>query len=163
MPFICLNDKCMSLEHKKNGVFMVSHFFSSGLVLILLFLSGCGGQKVSTVEDEGKNAITEQKDLIREHIADAEKQAKLLKVIDEVNIESGIYFAFYERHIEKVAGLAKNHHATREEFQTVLDDFNMHYERYLLMLVRKREEMRLLTTEEEWTKIMNRETSFIPG
>ena len=141
---------------------MVSHLFSAGLLLILLFLSGCGGQKVSTSEDSGQNVVAEQKELIREHITDSEKQSKLLKIVDEIEIESGKFFTYYETHIEKVSELSLKHQASRDEFQQLIDDYNRHYEKYLLLLVNKREEMRLLTSEEDWKKIMDRETSFVP-
>jgi len=139
---------------------MARLFFKAGILFILIVLFGCGGQKVSTTEDHGQNAIIEQKELIRKHVTDPEKRSELLKIVAELEIESGIFFTYYDKHIENVRELSSNYQTSRADFQLMVEDFNKHYERYLIMLVNKREEMRLNNNTDEWKKIMNRETSF---
>lgn len=141
---------------------MVKHFSSAGFLLFLLLFIGCGGQKVSTVDNRGETAIAEQRELIAEHIKDPKKQAKLMRVVDEVENESRLFFAYYKDHIIKVKELSSIRDASRDDFNKMALGFNTKYEGYLKMLVAKREEMRILTNEDEWKNIMNRETAFIP-
>jgi hypothetical protein len=138
-------------------------FFITGFVLLQIFFSGCNSQKVSTLEDDGtKNVISEQRQLIRENISDPDRQAKLLGIVEDVEKESAQFFTFYEEQIRHVKVLAVNQKTIREEFQKRLDEINDNYEKYLRMLVAKREEMRLMTSADEWDIIMNRKTSFLP-
>jgi len=141
---------------------MASNIFQTGLITILVFLFSCGSQKLSTKKEGGQKVVTEQRKSIQDNISDPEKQAKLLQIIDDVEKGSTKFFNYYQEHNEIIARLNKDYKASRQDFEAVLNDFNKQYETYLRMLIRKRGEMRLLTSKDEWTKIMDRESTFIP-
>lgn len=135
--------------------------FLAGLT-ILAILFGCAGQKADSQEDDGKKALAKQKEMIQKHITDPEKQLKLLKIIDEFDIESAKFYSYYEKHINTFEELTANRKTSKEEFQQTIDEFNVQYENYLKTMVNKREEMRLLTNEDEWKKIMALKVSYLP-
>jgi len=141
---------------------MTNKIFIAGLISVLVFLLSCSSQKLATKEDSGQKVVAEQRELIQDNIKDPEKQAKLLRIVDEVEKESQIFFKFYQEHDKRIAQLNKNFEASRQDFEGLSDDFNNQYEIYLRMLIRKRSEMRELTSKDEWTKIMDRESTFIP-
>ena len=131
------------------------------LVITLLFFS-CGSQKLSKVDESGRKVIAEQKKLIQANINDPEKKTKLLQIIGEIDNESKEFYKYYLEHNNKIAQLNITFETSRQDFEKVIDDFNKRYEIYLRMLIRRRNEMRLLTSNDEWIKIMKREYSFIP-
>jgi hypothetical protein len=131
------------------------------LVITLLFFS-CGSQKLSKVDEGGRKVIAEQKKLIQANINDPEKKTKLLQIIGEIDNESKEFYKYYLEHNNKIAQLNITFETSRQDFEKVIDDFNKRYEIYLRMLIRRRNEMRLLTSNDEWIKIMEREYSFIP-
>jgi len=131
------------------------------LVITLLFFS-CGSQKLSKVDESGRKVIAEQKKLIQANINDPEKKTKLLQIIGEIDNESKEFYKYYLEHNNKIAQLNITFETSRQDFEKVIDDFNKRYEIYLRMLIRRRNDMRLLTSNDEWIKIMEREYSFIP-
>jgi len=141
---------------------MTNKIFITGLVTVVVFLFSCSSQKLATTDDSGQETVTEQRELIQNNIKDPQKQANLLQIVDDVEKGSIKYFNYYEDHNKKIARLNKDYKTSRQDFERVLNDFNEQYEIYLRMLIRKRSEMRLLTSKDEWTKIMDRESTFIP-
>ncbi|MBW2492166.1 MAG: hypothetical protein JRE65_13575 [Deltaproteobacteria bacterium] len=131
------------------------------LVITLLFFS-CGSQKLSKVDEGRRKVIAEQKKLIQANINDPEKKTKLLQIIGEIDNESKEFYKYYLEHNNKIAQLNITFETSRQDFEKVIDDFNKRYEIYLRMLIRRRNDMRLLTSNDEWIKIMEREYSFIP-
>ena len=141
---------------------MTNKILQSGLITILVILFSCSSQKLATTDDRGQETVTEQRELIQNNIKDPQKQAKLLQIVDDVEKQSLIFFNYYEKHIKKVSQLNKEYKTSREDFEKVIADFNQQYEVYLRMLILKRSDMRELTTKDEWTQIMDRESSFVP-
>ena len=141
---------------------MTKKILITGFAASLVFLFSCSSQKLATIEDRGQKVVAEQRELIQNNISDPEKQAKLMQIVDQIEKEAGKFFNYYQEHNKIVARLNKDYKASRQDFDKVINNFNQQYEVYLRMLVRKREEMRLITNPDEWTKIMDRETSFIP-
>lgn len=135
---------------------------TAGSLLVLVFMFACGSQKLATTDDSGQETVTEQRELIQNNIKDPQKQAKLLQIVDEVGQESEKFFIYYQKHNKKTARLNKDYKASRKDFEKVIADFNQQYEAYLRMLILKRSDMRELTTKDEWTQIMDRESTFIP-
>lgn len=141
---------------------MTNKILQTGLMALLVLLFSCSSQKLATTDDSGQETVTEQRELIQNNIKDPQKQAKLLQIVDDVEKQSQIFFNYYEKHIKKVTQLNKEYKTSREDFEKVIADFNQQYEVYLRMLIRKRTEMRKLTNKDEWTEIMDRESSFVP-
>ena len=142
---------------------MTKKILITGFAASLVFLFSCSSQKLATREDRGQKVVAEQRELIQNNISDPERQAKLMQIVDQIEKEAGKFFNYYQEHNKIVARLNKDYKASRQDFDRVINNFNQQYEVYLRMLVRKREEMRLITNPDEWTKIMDRETSFIPN
>ena len=140
---------------------MTKKILITGFAASLVFLFSCSSQKLATIEDRGQKVVAEQRELIQNNISDPEKQAKLMQIVDQIEKEAGKFFNYYQEHNKIVARLNKDYKASRQDFDKVINNFNQQYEVYLRMLVRKREEMRLISSPDEWTKIMDRETSFI--
>ena len=141
---------------------MTKKILITGFAASLVFLFSCSSQKLATREDRGQKVVAEQRELIQNNISDPERQAKLMQIVDQIEKEAGKFFNYYQEHNKIVARLNKDYKASRQDFDKVINNFNQQYEVYLRMLVRKREEMRLMTSPDEWTKIMDRETSIIP-
>ena len=141
---------------------MNKNIFLTVLLTSILFLFACGGKNLATLEDGGQGVITEQKELIQKNIKDPGKRTRLLQITSEIEKQSGDFFKFYEDHNKQIARLNKSYTASRQDFEMLNDEFNRQYEDYLRVLVGKRSEMRLLTSEDEWRSIMDRSSSFIP-
>ena len=132
--------------------------FIVGLMLLL----SCSNQNLTTKEDKGQTVIVELRELIKTEIKDPKRQAQILQIIDGVEIESQKFFKFYQDHDKKISQLHIAYETSRDDFEKVIDEFNKKYDAYLKMLIRKRSEMRQLTSIEEWEIIMDRESTFIP-
>ena len=132
--------------------------FIAGLMLLL----SCTSQNLATKEDEGQKVIGELRELIKTEIKDPERQAQILQIVDGVEIEAQKFFKFYQEHDNRITRLNTNYETSREDLEKVIDEFNEKYDAYLKMLIRKRSEMRQLTSIEEWETIMDRESTFIP-
>ena len=130
----------------------------AGLILLL----SCSNQNLLTKEDKGHKEIVELRELIKTEIKDSDRQVKILQTIDEVEIESQKFFKFYQEHDNRIARLNSNYETSREDLEKVINEFNKKYDAYLKMLIRKRGEMRQLTSRDEWVIIMDRESTFIP-
>jgi len=141
---------------------MNKNIFLTVLLASILFLFACGGKNLATTEDDGQEVIAEQKELIQKNIKDPGTRARLLQMTSEIEKQSRKFFHFYKEHNEKVARLNKIYTASRQDFEKLNDEFNRQYEDYLRVLVGKRSQMRLLTSEDEWRSIMDRSSSFIP-
>jgi len=142
---------------------MRNKMYATGLVTVLVFIFSCGSQKLINKEDSGQKVVAEQRALIKDNINDPDKQMQLLQIVDEIEKELELFFNFYHEHNQRIAQLNKNYTASRQDFEKVIDEFNTLYSNYLRMLIRKRREMRMLTSGDEWTKIMARESTFIPN
>jgi hypothetical protein len=137
---------------------------STGLLLIvILFINSCSSQKLSKVDAKEIRAVSELKEQINKYITADEKRASLLKIADEIEQETRSFFTFYQEHNQRLSQVNTNYKATRQDFDKLIDEFNGKYENYLRMLLLKRGNMRELTNDDEWKKIMEREYSFIPG
>ena len=132
--------------------------FIVGLMLLL----SCSNQNLTTKEDKGQTVIVELRELIKTEIKDPKRQAQILQIIDGVEIESQKFFKFYQEHDNRIARLNSNYETSREDLEKVINEFNKKYDAYLKMLIRKRGEMRQLTSRDEWVIIMDRESTFIP-
>jgi hypothetical protein len=132
--------------------------FIVGLILLL----SCSNQNLTTKEDKGQKVIVELRELIKTEIKDPERQAQILQIVDGVEIESQKFFKFYQDHDKNISQLHIAYETSRENLEKVIDEFNKKYDAYLKMLIRKRSEMRQLTSIEEWETIMDRESTFIP-
>ena len=128
----------------------------------LIFLFACSSQKRATVDDRGQEVVEEQRELIQKNVQNSDKQVQLLQILDEIEQESQDFFKYYGEYNRKIVRLNQNYNSSRQEFDQGIGDFNQQYERYLRMLIKKRFEMRKLTTRDEWAQIMDRKSSFIP-
>jgi thiamine biosynthesis lipoprotein ApbE len=140
---------------------MRNKIFHSLVIASIMILMSCSSQKLASTEDGERSAVAEQKELIRKNIKDPQKQADLLQIVGEIEKQSQEFFNFYKEHKKIIVQLNKNYQTSRQDFDQAFAGFNEQYENYLQMLISKRNEMRLLTSAQEWTKIMDREISFI--
>ena len=141
---------------------MLNKIFQTGLVILLMFLFACSSQKLATVDGRGQEVVEEQRELIQKNVQNSDKQVQLLQILDEIEQESQDFFKYYGEYNRKIVRLNQNYNSSRQEFDQGIGDFNQQYERYLRMLIKKRFEMRKLTTRDEWAQIMDRKSSFIP-
>ena len=147
------NRKLNSMTNKTLHLWMIT-----GLV----FLYACSSQDLAVIDDRGQEALDEQKELIRDHIQDPEKQKQLLQVVSEIEQESIEFFNYYQDHNRKLTKLNRNYASTLPDFEQMFADFNRNYDAYLRMLIHKRAEMQKLTSRDEWSNIMDRKSSYIP-
>ena len=141
---------------------MVAKIFRIGLISGLVLLYACSSRDLATLDNRGQEALAEQKELIRNHIQDPEKQKLLLQVVSEIEQESIEFFNYYQDHNRKLTELNRNYASTLPDFEQMFADFNRKYDAYLRMLIHKRAEMQKLTSPDEWSNIMDRKSSFIP-
>ena len=135
----------------------------AGTLGIIFIFAACSGQKLSNVNENEIKVLSELRENIKKHINDDENRKALLKITDEIEQETQKFFSFYQKHNQKLAEVNRNYKATQDDFDLITNTFNTNYENYLKTLIRKRSEMRELTSTEDWKKIMEREYSFIPG
>ena len=128
----------------------------------LVFLYACSSQDLAVIDDRGQEALAEQKELIRKHIQDPEKQKQLLQVVSEVEQESSKFFTYYQAHHLRLTEVNRDYASQQQDFEQLFTDFNRKYDAYLRMLIHKRAEMQKLTSRDEWSNIMDRKSSFIP-
>jgi hypothetical protein len=134
----------------------------TSVMLLMMYLFGCGSKNNVIKEDQGLGVLSEQRRLIVENIQDPDTRNKLLTIVDDIEVEVNKFFEYYEEHNKKIASLNKDYKSTRRDFEESMAEFNGAYEKYLRMLVDKRGGMMMLTSKEEWALIMDRESTFIP-
>jgi len=128
----------------------------------LVFLYACSSRDLAMVDDRGQEALAEQKELIRTHIQDPDKQKKLLQVVSGIEQESIGFFNYYQDHNRQLTEHNRKVASAIPDFERLFSDFNRKYDAYLRMLIQKRAEMQKLTSRDEWSRIMARKSSFIP-
>jgi len=131
-------------------------------IAVLMLIFSCSNQNLATKEDSGHKVIIELQELVHDEIKDPERQTKILQIIDSLENESQKFFKFYQKHDNKITQLNSTYETSRRDLEKVNDEFNKKYDTYLKMLIQKRTEMRQLTNREEWKKIMDRESTFLP-
>ena len=141
---------------------MIDKYIKSSLIMFLVFLLSCSSQQMVESRDDIDNLVKQQRELIVDNISDDKKQAKLLDVIKEMDLEAKKFVTYYAEHRKKVTELIKDYKISRQEFEAELVDINDHYEKYLKTILQKRKEMITLTTKDEWKKITDWDNTLIP-
>jgi len=124
------------------------------VLLSVLIVACSGGEK--TVKLENPVVIERTKELrkvVRENITDDEKQASLLKLIDEAAVRGEKFSWYYEGYQEAVKELSADYEADENQFKELLDPYNKQFEEFILAMVVNRAAMRDLVTDEEWDRL----------
>lgn len=141
---------------------MNKNYIGSFLIILLFVQFACSKKSVKT-EAGFDDLMANQRELINDNIADNDTKAKLISIIEEVDKASKKFFEFDTQQKKKMTGLIKDYKTSREEFESEINKTDQRLDSYFNLLVTKRREMRSLCKKDEWVKIMNRKTAYIPG
>ncbi len=123
------------------------------LLLTLIFFNGCSKKSTKGDPYQEENALVEQKSLIEKHIADPGKQAQLLEILTDFEMQLKKFSESQARQHEHIRELTADYNTTQEDFENSINDFNTQYEALLKNLAARRIEMKEITTPEEWKAI----------
>ena len=141
---------------------MNKNYIGSFLIILLFVQFACSKKSVKT-EAGFDDLMANQRELINDNIADNDTKAKLISIIEEVDKASKKFFEFDTQQKKKMTGLIKDYKTSREEFESEINKTDQRLDSYFNLLVTKRREMRSLCKKDEWVKIKNRKTAYIPG
>ena len=141
---------------------MNKNYIGSFLIILLFVQFACSKKSVKT-EAGFDDLMANQRELINDNIADNDTKAKLISIIVKVDKASKKFFEFDTQQKKKMTGLIKDYKTSREEFESEINKTDQRLDSYFNLLVTKRREMRSLCKKDEWVKIMNRKTAYIPG
>jgi hypothetical protein len=142
---------------------MNKNFTGFILVILLLFQFSCSSKKAVKTEDGFDDLMATQRELINDNIADQEKRANLISILEKVDKESKRFFEFDAQQKKTMIGLIKNYNTSHQDFESEMTRTDQKLENYFNFIIKKRREMRSLCTKDEWVKIMDRKTAFIPA
>jgi hypothetical protein len=142
---------------------MNKNFIDLILIILLFFQFSCSSKKAIKTEDGFDGLMATQRELINDNIADQEKRANLISILEKVDKESKTFFEFDAQQKKKMIGLIKNYNTSHQDFELEMTRTDQKLEKYFNFIIKKRREMRLLCTKDEWVKIMDRKTSFVPA
>ena len=121
---------------------------------LVLFLACSKGDKVAKPEVEVfQEKVDEGKAKVKEIVSNPEKQEQILTLVDD-NAE--IILKYYEQRLAfKKQGykLTSNYDATMAEFEEFLNNYNQDFEVFITRMIKNRNSMRKLMTDEEWDAV----------
>jgi hypothetical protein len=122
-------------------------------VVSLVLLVGCGRNKKESAYGPGNEWVNDMRDQIQKNIDDPEKVTKLLAVVDEIEIVLMemdqavlVYYATLD-------SLDADYNSTREDFQSVIDAFNVQRLERSNELVGHMFEMKRIAGREDWKTV----------
>jgi hypothetical protein len=67
----------------------------TSVMLLMMYLFGCGSKNNVIQKDQGLGVLSEQRRLIVENIQDPDTRNKLLKIVDDIEVEVNKFFEYY--------------------------------------------------------------------
>ena len=129
-------------------------YFTYSLLILVLLLACHKGDKVSKIDKGVLQEKTEEvKAVVKENVSDPDKQKQVIKLIDE---NSKVIQKYYDERMaykKKGTKLNRNYDATEAQFRKLLYAHDREYEVMITTLIKNRNSMRDLMTDEEWDNV----------
>ena len=138
------------------------YYYHLSIISVLIFLLSCSSQKMVESKDDISNLVETQQKLIKDNIKDSAIQTELLQIVIDLDKEANKFAQYYAEHRKIATQLIRTQQISRQEIESELTNINNHYETFLKILIQKRKEIRSLTSEDEWIKIMAWDNTYIP-
>jgi hypothetical protein len=120
---------------------------------LLLSWAGCRGKQTKSAYGPGHDWVNDMRERVQEQFDDPDMVADLLLVVDQIEgtvIELDQNVTNYYVALTK---LDKNYHSTREEFQTVIDQFNKERDEAFDEVSGYAFKMKMIAGREGWKKL----------
>ena len=125
----------------------------AGLIAILIFLSGCASKPAPSRLDSATTAFADLRLEIRAEISDADRQRKLIELVDELESIMASAVADQRTTDQQIRELNRDFYATQEDFAAIFDTLNETKKQRRQRLVEISASARALTTDREWKRL----------
>ncbi len=122
------------------------------LICVLALMAACGGTPPTNAEVE-KQAFDDLREEVRETIADGDREASVIAVVDQLQDEFTSLRRLAEERRAKLRALNANYDATRDQFAALGAEFNAQREVSHKRFQDVQEKLRASVTPEEWAEL----------
>ena len=123
-------------------------------ILIAAALSGCSKAKKGGESYIGEKVVTKQHELLEKHISDPEKQVLLFAILEDIQTTFEEFdVETYRPWVEKRTSLFRSYGTSDNEFDKLGVEYDDNFSVLFESILKKRAEMKALTTPKEWKKI----------